>query len=74
MLTHPWKSPVRALGPNARDGYGKGVSVARRRYAIEQISVDGKPAKLVPAGVTHEFWNPHDEPAELILIMFGKGA
>lgn len=48
--------------------------MARRRYAIEQISVDGKPAKPVPAGVTHEFWNPHDEPAELILIMFGKGA
>ena len=29
---------------------------------------------FVPAGVTHEFWNPHDEPAEMILLMFGEGA
>jgi mannose-6-phosphate isomerase-like protein (cupin superfamily) len=29
---------------------------------------------LVPAGVSHEFWNPYDEPAEVILVMFGAGA
>jgi mannose-6-phosphate isomerase-like protein (cupin superfamily) len=29
---------------------------------------------FVPAGVTHEAWNPHDEPAEIILLMFGDGA
>jgi len=31
-------------------------------------------AMLIPAGVTHEFWNPNDQPAEIVLIMFGKGA
>ena len=29
---------------------------------------------LVPADVSHEFWNPHDEPAEMIVLMFGEGA
>lgn len=29
---------------------------------------------FVPAGVAHEAWNPHDEPAEIILLMFGEGA
>lgn len=29
---------------------------------------------FIPAGVSHEAWNPYDEPAEVILIMFGEGA
>jgi mannose-6-phosphate isomerase-like protein (cupin superfamily) len=29
---------------------------------------------FIPAGVTHEAWNPYDEPAEIILLMFGDGA
>lgn len=29
---------------------------------------------LIPAGVAHEAWNPNDDPAEIILIMFGEGA
>ena len=29
---------------------------------------------LIPAGVSHEAWNPYDEPAEVILLMFGEGA
>lgn len=29
---------------------------------------------FVPAGVSHEAWNPYDEPAEVILLMFGEGA
>jgi hypothetical protein len=29
---------------------------------------------FVPAGVAHEFWNPYDEPAEGIMLMFGEGA
>lgn len=29
---------------------------------------------FIPAGVSHEFWNPYDEPAEGILLMFGEGA
>lgn len=29
---------------------------------------------LIPAGVRHEAWNPYDEPAEVIILMFGEGA
>ena len=29
---------------------------------------------FIPAGVSHEVWNPYDEPAEFILLMFGEGA
>ncbi|MBS1213381.1 MAG: cupin protein [Proteobacteria bacterium] len=29
---------------------------------------------FVPAGTAHEAWNPFDEPAELIILMFGEGA
>ena len=29
---------------------------------------------FIPAGVSHEAWNPYDEPAEVILLMFGEGA
>lgn len=29
---------------------------------------------FIPAGVAHEAWNPFDEPAEIILLMFGDGA
>jgi hypothetical protein len=31
-------------------------------------------AVFIPAGVTHEAWNPYDEPAEIVLLMFGEGA
>jgi mannose-6-phosphate isomerase-like protein (cupin superfamily) len=29
---------------------------------------------FIPAEVTHEAWNPFEEPAEVILLMFGEGA
>ena len=29
---------------------------------------------FIPPGVSHEFWNPYDESAEGILLMFGDGA
>lgn len=29
---------------------------------------------FIPAGISHEAWNPFDEPAEIILLMFGEGA
>ena len=29
---------------------------------------------FVPPGVAHEAWNPFEEPAEFILLMFGEGA
>jgi len=31
-------------------------------------------AMFVPEGMSHEFWNPGDERATLILIMFGENA
>jgi quercetin dioxygenase-like cupin family protein len=31
-------------------------------------------ALYIPAGMPHQFWNDEDEPAEGIIIMFGKGA
>jgi hypothetical protein len=40
----------------------------------KKISVKGKQTMLVPAGVSHEFWNPYEAPAEFIIIMFGEGA
>ncbi len=43
--------------------------------------IDGKEMMLhsgqmvfIPAGISHEAWNPFDEPAEIILLMFGDGA
>ncbi|MEL6811031.1 MAG: cupin domain-containing protein [Bacteroidota bacterium] len=43
--------------------------------------VDGEPITVtegntvfIPANVHHKWWNESDEPVELILIMFGKGA
>jgi mannose-6-phosphate isomerase-like protein (cupin superfamily) len=44
------------------------------RIGGKEISIEGKQTILVPAGVAHEFWNPNDEPAEFIIIMFGEGA
>lgn len=29
---------------------------------------------FIPTGVSHEAWNPYDEPAEIILLMFGEEA
>lgn len=29
---------------------------------------------FVPPGVAHEFWNPNDDPCEIVLVMFGEGA
>lgn len=29
---------------------------------------------FIPAGVSHEAWNPYDDPAEIVILMFGEGA
>ncbi len=39
----------------------------------ESIMQAGQMA-FIPAGVSHEAWNPYEEPAEIILLMFGEGA
>jgi hypothetical protein len=44
------------------------------RIGGREISVKTRQTMLVPAGVSHEFWNPFETPAELIIIMFGEGA
>lgn len=37
-------------------------------------SLEAGQTVFIPAGVTHEAWNLYDEPAEIILLMFGNGA
>jgi mannose-6-phosphate isomerase-like protein (cupin superfamily) len=49
---------------------GRGVA----KIGGKEISVQKGQAILIPAGVTHEFWNPNEEPLELVLLMFGEGA
>jgi mannose-6-phosphate isomerase-like protein (cupin superfamily) len=39
----------------------------------EVVMREGQMA-FIPAGVSHEAWNPYEESAEIILIMFGEGA
>jgi mannose-6-phosphate isomerase-like protein (cupin superfamily) len=44
------------------------------RIGGKSVTLDQKEMLFIPAGVSHEFWNPYDEPAEAVLIMFGEGA
>lgn len=49
---------------------GKGKMIIN---GVESILSAGE-AVLIPAKVTHEFYNEYDEPLECILLMFGEGA
>ena len=40
----------------------------------KEFAVEGGTMVFVPAGVRHEAWNPFEEPAEIVLLMFGEGA
>jgi mannose-6-phosphate isomerase-like protein (cupin superfamily) len=40
---------------------------------VEKILEPGR-MMFVPAGTAHEAWNPFEEPAEFIILMFGDGA
>lgn len=40
----------------------------------KEVHLQGGQMVFVPAGVGHEAWNPYDEPAEVIILMFGEGA
>ena len=40
----------------------------------KRISLSGGNTVFIPANVSHKWWNETKEPAEAILIMFGKGA
>jgi mannose-6-phosphate isomerase-like protein (cupin superfamily) len=44
------------------------------RIGGEAMTIEGRQAILVPAGVSHEFWNTSETPAEFIIVMFGDGA
>lgn len=47
---------------------------AKAKLGGKVYSLDQKAALFIPAGMPHQFWNEEDEPAECLLIMFGKGA
>ena len=40
----------------------------------EPVSLEDDQAIFIPAGLSHEFWNPGEETATFILIMFGENA
>lgn len=39
-----------------------------------EMALDAGHMLFVPPGTAHEAWNPYDEPAECIILMFGDGA
>lgn len=47
---------------------------AMARIGGKEIPLGAGRMVFVPAGVAHEAWNPYEEPAEIILLMFGEGA
>ncbi|WP_422106817.1 cupin domain-containing protein [Winogradskyella sp.] len=54
-----------------------GVVISGKAEGIvdgEPITVSEGNTVFIPANVHHKWWNDFDEPVEIILIMFGKGA
>jgi mannose-6-phosphate isomerase-like protein (cupin superfamily) len=47
---------------------------AAAKVAGKEVTLKAGQMVFIPPGVSHEAWNPYDEPAEVILLMFGKGA
>lgn len=39
-----------------------------------ELTLNRNEMLFIPTDVSHEFWNPWDEPAEGVLLMFGEGA
>jgi mannose-6-phosphate isomerase-like protein (cupin superfamily) len=50
----------------------RGKAIAR--IAGREVTLQAGQMVFIPAGVSHEAWNPYDEPAEVIILMFGEGA
>ena len=50
------------------------AGTSQARIGGKELSLYDNQAILVPAGMSHEFWNPGDERATFILIMFGENA
>ncbi len=47
---------------------------AEARIGGQKMVFHSGTCTLIPANVTHELWNSHDDPAEFVIIMFGDGA
>jgi mannose-6-phosphate isomerase-like protein (cupin superfamily) len=47
---------------------------AMARVGGKELQLQAGRMAFIPAGVSHEAWNPYDDPAEVIILMFGKGA
>jgi hypothetical protein len=47
---------------------------ARARIGGKSMELKKGTCIHIPSGITHEFWNDREEPAEFIIVMFGKGA
>ena len=52
--------------------FTKGLSQAR--IGGQECKIQAGEVVFIPAGVSHEFWNNNEDPAEFIIIMFGEGA
>lgn len=50
------------------------AGTARMRIGGRELPMRDQTMVIIPANVTHEFWNPGDQPAEGIIIMYGVGA
>lgn len=47
---------------------------AESKIGGKYLTIKAGQSVLIPAGVTHEFWNNSKTPAEFIILMFGEGA
>lgn len=47
---------------------------AEARIGGRRLTLHANEMLFIPSHVAHEFWNPYDEPAEGVLLMFGDGA
>lgn len=47
---------------------------ARARIAGVEVPLTSRTSIHVPAGATHEFWNPGSRPAEMIMVAYGPKA
>lgn len=50
------------------------AGTARARLGGNEVPLTDNTSIYVPAGMTHEFWNPGNTPAEMIMLAFGLGA
>lgn len=47
---------------------------AAAKIGGKEVMLQAGQMVFIPAGFSHEAWNPYDEPAEVIILMFGEGA